>query len=197
MSSAIFDNPACRSEEVAAYLDGELDAAAAAAFEQHLSLCRDCSGELLEQRRLLCTLDFALKGSARVELPKNFAAVVTAHAQSDMRGLSLAAERGRALRLCAALCAASFVMLGGAAFGNSVFEPVRFAAKSAISLFAFVGRALYDAGAGVAIISRGVGGHLIFESYPGRLLSLLLLVLAVVLLSRLLVRHQRTRPVAR
>src|SRR4051812_17827188 len=95
--------PICQSEDVAAYLDGELNAGAAALFEQHLKICAPCTTELQQQRRLLCTLDFALgaKTGDELPLPGNFLQVVTAHAQSDLSSLrSERAEHGRALRLC-------------------------------------------------------------------------------------------------
>jgi anti-sigma factor RsiW len=107
----------CQSEDVAAYLDGELQPEAAARFEQHLKGCAACAADLQEQRRLLCTLDLALKqrGDGDLRLPKNFSQIVTAHAQSDLSGLrSEPLERRRALRLCLALGAASFALLGGA-----------------------------------------------------------------------------------
>ena len=53
--------------DVAAYLDGELDAAGGTRFEQHTKTCAPCATALREQRRLLCVLDaarpFAAMGS--------------------------------------------------------------------------------------------------------------------------------------
>ncbi|MDX6696362.1 MAG: hypothetical protein QOF02_3965, partial [Blastocatellia bacterium] len=120
MSDADYIQRDCPTEEIAAYLDGELNAQSAALFDGHLKECADCQSELLEQRRLLCTLDFALGGSedGDIALPKNFSRVVAAHAQSDLR--SLRSERGRALRLCLALAVLSFALLGAAAFSESV-----------------------------------------------------------------------------
>ncbi|HEX7999203.1 MAG TPA: zf-HC2 domain-containing protein [Pyrinomonadaceae bacterium] len=188
--------PACQSEEIAAYLDGELEAHAVALFEEHVSECASCAAELLEQRRLLCTLDFALHEHqlSELQLPKNFSEIVIAHAQSGNLG-SLRrepAERGRALRLCLALAIASFALLGGAALSESVLKPVGLVVRHAGTLFGFIGRALYDFGAGVAIIARGVGGHTIFESQLLTPLVFLLLLVALVLLSRLISSYHRT-----
>ena len=44
----------CRTEDAAAYLDGELDGAAAQTFEAHLKMCARCATELRIQRQLLC-----------------------------------------------------------------------------------------------------------------------------------------------
>ncbi|MBV9211845.1 MAG: zf-HC2 domain-containing protein, partial [Acidobacteria bacterium] len=94
----------CRSEEIAAYLDGELDARAVEIFEEHLKACRDCSQELQDQRRLLCALDFALsEHEPALALPQNFAEVVATNAESDMSGVRLRSEHRRALRWCIGL----------------------------------------------------------------------------------------------
>jgi anti-sigma factor RsiW len=187
------NNSVCRSEEIIAYLDGELDASSLARLEQHFEDCSQCAAALREQRRLLNELNFALMDEPAIEMPKNFAEVVAARAQSDMSGVRNRQEQRRALRLCAVLAAISFALLGGAAFGESVFAPLRAIWKTGVALFNFLGHALYDAGAGVAVISRGLGGHLLFESRSLGLLVLLLLALALFTLARLIVRYHRTR----
>lgn len=187
---------ACQSEEIAAYLDGEMDAYAAVLFEKHVKECANCAMELQEQRRLLCTLDFALheRELSDLRLPKNFSEIVLAHAQSGNLGSlrSVPAERGRALRLCLALAVVAFALLGGAAVSESVLKPVGLVFRYAGTLFGFLGRALYDFGAGVAVIARGVGGHTIFESQLLTPLVFILLALALVLLSHLISSYHRT-----
>jgi anti-sigma factor RsiW len=187
-------NPDCRSEEIVAYLDGELDASSRVRIERHLESCEECAAELRVQRRLLNELNFALASDEPAfEMPKNFAEVVAARAQSDMSGVRERVERRRALGLCIALAAAAFLLLGGAAFGESVFAPLRAIWKAVAALFGFLGHALYDAGAGVAVISRGLGGHLLFESRGFGALVLLLIALALFTLARLIVKYHRTR----
>lgn len=188
------DAAACQSEEIAAYLDGELDAPAVVLFERHLEECAACAEELQQQRRLLCTLDFALGGraGADLQLPKNFSEIVAAHAQSDLGSLRTErAERRRALRLCVALAAASFVLLGSAALSESILKPLGLIIRQAGTLLGFLGRALYDFGAGLAVIGRGVGGQTIFESQSLTSLVFLLLAVAVVLLPRLISSYHR------
>jgi anti-sigma factor RsiW len=188
------NNSVCRSEEIIAYLDGELDDASLARLEQHLENCSRCAADLRAQRSLLNELNFALMDEATIEMPKNFAQVVAARAQSDMSNVVRDRhERRRALRLCVALASISFVLLGGAALSESVFAPLRAIWKAGVALFNFLGHALYDAGAGLAVISRGLGGHLLFESRGLGLLVLLLLALALFTLARLIVRYHRTR----
>jgi anti-sigma factor RsiW len=185
----------CQSEEVAAYLDGELQPQAAAAFEQHLKDCAACAADLREQRRLLCTLDLALgnRENGDLQLPKNFLQIVTAHAQSDLSSLrSESVERRRALRLCLVLGAASFALLGTATVSESILKPLSLLIKHAKTVLGLMGHSLYDAGAGVAVIARAVGGHTIFESQLLAALAFTLLALAVVLLPRLISNYHRT-----
>ena len=183
-------NDNCRSEDIAAYLDGELDAAALAHFEQHIKECSSCSECLGEQRRLLCAIDLALDEASALPLPKNFAAVVAARAQADMSGMRGRSERKRALTLCVLLAMISFILLG-ASFNEAALGPISAIAKLTLSLLGFLWHALYSAGAGFAVIARTVGGHFIFESHPFGLLVFLLL--AAALLSLLINNYRRTR----
>lgn len=194
MTELAADNMTCRSAEVAAYLDGELGAAALLAFEEHLKECRPCAQKLEEQRRLLCTLDMAFNEEKTLALPADFARVVTAHAQTDMSGVREKAERGRALSLCAALALFSFALLGSAALTDSVFEPVRVFGRMAGASVGMVSRAIYDLGATFAVIMRIVG-RFVFESHPLGLFSYMLLGAALLLLLRLIRGYHRARAV--
>lgn len=193
--NAASNNSVCRSEEIAAYLDGEMDAPALARLERHFEVCSRCAEELEAERHLLRELDFALASAPDLEMPQNFAQVVAARAQSDMSGVRDATERRRALRLCCALAIIAFVLLGGGAFGESVLSPVRAIWKCGAAVFGFLGHALYDAGAGLTVISRGLGNHLLFESRVLTLLVLFLLALALVTLPRLIIRYHRARTI--
>lgn len=192
MTELVPDNQTCVSHEVAAYLDGELGASALLAFEEHLKECRSCSQKLGEQRRLLCTLDMAFGEERIVALPVDFARVVTAHAQTDMSGVREKQERRRALRLCAVLTLLSFVLLGSAALSDSVFEPVRLFGRYAGVGLSIFWRALYDAGAAVAVVMRVVS-RFTFESHPVSLVVYLLLAAALIVLQRLIRSYHRAR----
>ena len=176
-----------------AYLDGELDTASLARLEGHLETCARCAAELQEQKRLLQALDFALTDEPAIEMPKNFVELVAARAQSDLSGVREKGERRRAFGFCALLAAISFMLLGGTALRESVLAPLRGVWTAFASLFGFLGHALYDAGAGVAILSRGFGGRLLFESRGLGLFLLLLFAVALFTLARLIVRYHRTR----
>jgi anti-sigma-K factor RskA len=192
VTSAATHNSACKSEEIAAYLDGELDASARAEFEQHLADCASCAEQLREQRRLLCTLDFALgTESALPVLPANFARVVAAHAQSDMSGMRAHSEHKRALWLCVMLAAAAALLIGAAALSESVIAPLRAITRPLVTIIGFFGHTIYNAVAGLVVISR-MSGHLLFESRPLGTVGALLLVAALALLPRLIISYHRT-----
>ncbi|HEX8137605.1 MAG TPA: zf-HC2 domain-containing protein [Pyrinomonadaceae bacterium] len=191
MTSVTPDNT-CRSDEIAAYLDGELAESARCALERHLAECAPCAEQLREQRRLLCALDMALSGEHSLPIPKDFARVVAAHAQSDMSGVRARSENRRALCLCLLLATVSAILIGSAALSDAALAPFWALAKPAATVMAFFGRMLYNVGAGLAVISR-LGGRLLFESRPLGLFGCLLFAAALALLPRLIISYHRTR----
>jgi len=182
----------CRTEDVAAYLDGELDGAASESFEAHLKTCARCATELRMQRQLLCTLDFAFS-EPLFELPRNFSRVVAAHAESDLSGMRKKSERRRALQLCALLALLAFALLG-AASRTLVFQPARSFLRIAGSLLDLAGRALYDAGTGAAVIGRVVSRALILAPHGlGLILIILPFLIALAVLPSLIVNYHRAQ----
>ena len=182
----------CRTEDVAAYLDGELDGASSESFEAHLKTCARCTTELRMQRQLLCTLDFAFS-EPLFELPRNFSRVVAAHAESDLSGMRKKSERRRALQLCALLALLAFALLG-AASRALVFQPARSFLRIAGSLLDLAGRALYDAGTGAAVIGRVVSRALILAPHGlGLILIILPFLIALAVLPRLIINYHRAR----
>lgn len=192
MSAQTQNNQSCRSEEIVAYLDGDLDAEASGSLEEHLTMCSRCAGELKAQERLLRELNLVLAEDVCVEMPEDFARTVAARAQSDLSGVRAPRERRRALCLCATLAALAFMLLGGATLGESIFSPLRSVWKCFAAIFNFLGHALYDLGAGLAVISRGIGGHMLFESRSLSLLVFLLFASALLMLRRLIIGYHRT-----
>jgi anti-sigma factor RsiW len=174
----------------AAYLDGELTPAASEDFECHARECASCADALLEQRRLLCLLDTAFDETfeKRVELPAGFTRQVKARAQNDMSGVRARVERRRALKICAALGAAVFALLGFAVL-DSLVAPVLSAARAAGGMLGMTGRAASDAGAGAGVVMRALGGRLVEGS--GTLALCVLLGGGFVLLLRLISGYHR------
>ena len=181
-------------EEIAAYLEGDLDAPACAVFEQHVLKCPTCNSELNAQRLFLRELETTLACVPDLPVPSNFAQIVAVRAASDMSGVRDGLEHRRAFRFCVILALASFALLGAAA-SKAVFSSGRTAANQILGVFGLVGTTLYDVAVGVAVISRVLSGGLIPES-PFAGLVALLLVLAIVLLSLLISsyhKHQEMR----
>jgi anti-sigma factor RsiW len=184
--------PCERAALTAAFLDGELDERSAAEFERHTRECRTCASALLEQRRLLCLLDSAFDRTfeKRVELPEGFTRQLRARAQNDLRGVRDASERRRALKICAALGAGAFALLGFAAL-EAVTGPALRAAGAASDMLGFAGRAAADAGAGAAVVSRAVGGRVFKGSETLSVVLCVLLAAGLVLLLRLIGGYHR------
>jgi hypothetical protein len=145
---------------------------------------------LVEQRRLLGTLHNALVQNSEISLPINFARVVAANAQSDMRGVRARREHRRALKVCAVLAFASLALLGVAArgyvigFARAIGRPVSLGLD-------LVWTTVYDLVTGLIVISRVISKGVVPESDLVGLLAFLLLALAVLLLSRLIAGYHR------
>jgi hypothetical protein len=185
------ENGACL-RDVAAYLDGELDAQASARFEQHARLCAPCADALREQRRLLCVLDVAFGDAQRqIQLPENFTQVVKARAQSDMSCVRRGSERKRAALVVAGLAALSFALLGWQAW-DALFSPLRAVAGVLGTIIDMTTNAIGEALAGIALMLRVLGGQLLNEPGALRTAMCIILALGVVLLFRLIGNYHRT-----
>ncbi|HEV2862748.1 MAG TPA: zf-HC2 domain-containing protein [Pyrinomonadaceae bacterium] len=181
----------------APYLDGELDEPAARSFEEHARACPLCSAALLEQRRLLCLLDAAFDRTfgGEVPLPSNFTQELQARAENDMRGVRGREERRRALKICAALGAASFALLGAAVF-DALLVPALRAARAGAGVAGMAGRAGVDAGAGAGLVMRALGSRMVADSSGLLALQLTLFAFACAALL-LLIRGYHRRATAR
>jgi len=190
----------CQQTDTSAYIDGELDAASSVLFEDHVKSCASCAATLTAQKRLLCLLDDAMSEPRRggtasamgLALPKNFAKVVTARAQSDMSGVREPREHKRALLLSVALAASAFALLGASSFG-AAFAPAASLAGATGCVVSVVGRFATDAVSTLALILRAAGGHFLIDPLPIRSFTWLLLVAGVALLLRMITSYHRTR----
>jgi anti-sigma factor RsiW len=182
----------CETEKIAAFIDGDLDAAARLALEDHIKECTGCTSELQAQRQFMCELDSALASPFDLPVPPNFAQVVAVHAESDMRGLRERAEHRKALRICLVLGLAAFALLGVTASKALIFG-VQSIADKTLGALGFFAKTSFDAAAGFTVVSRVFSRGLIADSRLTGLLGLLFVVLAVGLLSLLILRYHRTR----
>ena len=188
-------NQSCqRGEIIAAYLDGELDGAADALFEQHLKECARCAAQLARQRRLLSALNTALTEARRTEvvLPGDFARLVAARASADLRGVRRGPERRRALALCLLLAVVALASLGLTAFGATL-SPLATVARETLCVLEFIGHVLVETGAGAAVILRAASGPLVGAPSLFKALVWTLFAGAGVLLPRLINRYHRLR----
>jgi anti-sigma factor RsiW len=184
----------CETENIAAYIDGELEPGPRSALEEHVKLCADCAAELQAQRLFMCELDLALASPFDRAVPANFARVVAAHAESDMSGARDRAEHARALRFCIVLGLSAFALLGVAS-SKAVILNIRAVFDKALGVLGFLAKTVFDAAAGFTVISRVVSRGLIADSWLTGLTGLLLVILAIAFLSLLISRYHRTRVV--
>lgn len=175
---------------VAAYLDGQLDIAALDQFEAHVEACRPCRAELNAQRQFLCELDSVLSTPKELSIPKDFARIVSARAESDMRGVRSGGERRRALLVCLTLGFAAFVLLGATA-GNSLLGSAALLANKVLGVLSLLWTTFHDAVIGMTIVSRVFVRVFLPESPLTNLAALVVLVLAVASLSHLIIRYHR------
>jgi anti-sigma factor RsiW len=182
----------CETENIAAYIEGDLDFSLHSALEVHLKECGQCAGELQAQRLFMRELDFALASPFDLAVPPNFAQVVAVHAESDMRGVRDTREHARALRYCVILGLSAFALLGFAS-SKSVILNVRAFATRVFGMLGFLTEAVFNAATGLILIARVASRGLISDSRGAAFVGLLLVVLAIAVLSRLIARYHRTR----
>jgi predicted anti-sigma-YlaC factor YlaD len=180
----------CGRNLVAGYIDGELDEDITILFEEHLESCAPCRSDLRAHRLFICELDAVLTENASVSMPADFSRIVAVRAASDMSGVRSASEHKKALSICVMLALAGFTLLGATA-RDSVFVVGRRLTAGFFGLVDLLWNAMYDTGVSIAVILRVLSRKLIVESGSLGLL-LVLLVLAVVLLSRLISNYHRT-----
>jgi anti-sigma factor RsiW len=180
----------CERDLIAAYVDGELNEAATKVLEQHLEGCIDCRAELRAHRLLVCELDAALAAKVEIPVPADFSRVIAARASSDMRGVRSTSEHRKAIAICVVLAFTGFALLGATAREDVLALAGRFV-NSVVGIAGFVSNVVYDAVAGLVVISRVLGHKIVVESGSMGVL-LVVLAVAVFVLSRLISNYHRT-----
>lgn len=102
------------------------------------------------------------------------------------------AEHARALRFCIILGLAAFALLGFASSKAAVVN-VRIFTGKVFGVLSFFKAAIFNAAAGLTVVSRVVSRGLVSDSRLAGLTGLLFVVLAIAVLSRLIARYHRTR----
>jgi len=179
----------CDENLIAAYIDGELEAAKRLVVDLHLDDCDHCREELRVHRMFVCELDSVLAQS-EVPVPSDFSRHVAVRATSDLRGIRSASENKKALAFCILLALAALTLLSDSSRLTAV-RSARGFIRTIIGTVALLLSAIYDMVASVTVISRVLSRKVIVESNSlGLLLGLF--ALAILLLSRMIVRYHRT-----
>ena len=142
----------CPVEDIAAFIDGELDLERELELESHFSVCLPCTRELNQQKQFLCGLNNGLQGE--LELPENFTKRVVANAESTVNGLRRPRERFNAVFICVGLVL--FVLFAMGADAGKLFEGISLVVEKAAIVLGFFGHAIYAAFVGFAIIVRSL-----------------------------------------
>jgi|SRR5687767_1729084 len=180
----------CQKNLIAAYVDGELGEVATAIFEQHVEDCAECRAELRAHRLFVCELDAALTGKVEIPVPENFSKVIAVRARSDMHGVRTRSEHKKAIAICAVLALTGFGLLGATA-RDAVLALVGKFLTGVFSLGAFAWSVVYDAVAGLVVISRVLGHKILVESGSFGVV-LVVLAVGVLILTRLISNYHRT-----
>lgn len=151
----------CPVEDIAAYIDGELDAAREAEIEVHFAACDECRLELNLQKQFLCDVTSGLQREDAIELPRDFAKKIAVSAGSSVSGLRRPRERFNALFICSALALFALFALGTEA-GNWLNLTYR-AFDQIVAVGAFFGQLVYSFFVGVAIVLRTFAARTSFE----------------------------------
>jgi len=179
----------CESNLIAAYVDGELDNDVTLVFEQHLQSCAGCRVDLREHRLFVCQLDAALTRNVDLPMPADFSRVIAARASSDMTGVRTRSEHKKAFGICVILGLIGFALLGATA-GEAIFLVAGRFVTRVLGVAGFLSSVVYDAVAGLVVISRAVGRKIVIETGSLRV-ALVLLAVAVLILSRLISDYHR------
>lgn len=179
----------CPRAQLAAYIDGELLPREELELEMHLAICKNCTAELNEQKKLLCVLDFALESEKEIELPVNFTKIIVANAESNVTGLRSSKERFRALFVCLGLFLLVILGLGGQ-IEQVLNTYIKFTDKI-FAVFGFVFHLIYDVSIGTAVILRSLGSGLVNNSGIAFAVFAAFLLFSLFALSRLFVRYNR------
>ncbi len=165
----------CPSDDIAAYVDGELSLAAASELERHVDACPDCAQGLRDQRQFLSLLSSSLDTPWPDSLPVDFAKRVVSNAESTVAGLRRPNELLTSVCICSALLLFSLFAFGREAL--VIVSAVGSIGESLFAVGAFVVRAASGLVFSVAVVSRSLASSL----EPGILVVLATLLIAAVL----------------
>jgi len=147
----------CPTDEIAAYVDGELDAALEMQMDLHFASCKACASELNHQKEFLRNLDLSLACERELELPENFVKQVVANAESTVSGLRRPRERFNALFICAGL--GLFVLFAMGTDAGALLDKTADALGQTAAIGGIFGHMVYSLFIGIAIVVRSIAGQ--------------------------------------
>lgn len=151
------NNFLCPTDEIAAYIDGELDSARELELDAHFMACATCSDELNQQKQFLCELDASLRNASELRLPADFTKTIVANAESTVSGLRRPHERFNALFICAGLFLFALFALGTDA--KTIFHALAAAFDQIAAVGSFFGHLVYSVFIGLAIVVRSLAAQ--------------------------------------
>jgi len=154
-------NLQCPSDEIAAYIDGELDVTREIYLDAHLVTCAACSEELNLQKQFLCELDAGLRVEGEFSLPADFTKTIVANAESTVSGLRRPREQFNALFICAGLFLFALFTLGADA--AKIFNGLVVAVEQVAAVGSFFGHLVYSIFLGLAIVVRSFAVQFRFD----------------------------------
>jgi anti-sigma factor RsiW len=175
----------CPTDDISAYVDGELALVRELEMDAHFARCTACSVELNQQKQFLCSLNSSLRAEKEIELPANFTKQIVANAESSVSGLRRPHERYNAVFICIGLFL--FVLFAMGAEVGTLLRSVYGAFEQVTVVGGFFGRLVYSMFIGVVIVMRSLAGQLGFDLALGLALAAFS-ALAAMLISRKLIR---------
>ena len=155
---------ACPSDEISAYIDGELTGPREIELDLHFASCPACNHELNELKQFLRGLDDTLRLEGDLELPKDFTKIVVANAESSVTGLRRPRERFNAIFICAGL--SLFILFALGAQAGTLLDQIA-------AVGGFFGHLIYSFFIGLAIIVRSIASQSEFGPAAVAFLSVL------------------------
>ena len=183
-----FISNACQTEDISAYLDGELSPSRELELEVHFTVCEPCFFELNLQKQFLCSLNSSLQDENEIELPAEFTRHIVANAESTVAGLRRPRERYNAIFICIGLFV--FVLFALGADAGRLFAGLASTFEQAAAVGGFFGHLIYSFFVGVAIVLRTLGAQVKADAAVGIVLAGVA-AFTVMLLSRKLLRLRR------
>jgi anti-sigma factor RsiW len=158
------EHTACPKAELAAYVDGEIDAPLQLKIELHAEQCADCAEELELYKKIAGGLEATLPTENEIDVPADFAKRVAVHAQSAVVGAGDTSERTNALLIASTLLFVTVLTM--AADASQSFNGASAIAERAFAVGSFIAHLVYSGLLGITVVLRSMASHLEVTNSP-------------------------------